>query len=759
MTLSLRRLALPLLVLAASAASAQPGRLSGTLTEAGTGTPLVGASVVLAPTDRVTASDARGRYAFDDVPAGSYTITVSSVGYATRRAPVAVLAGQTVRLDLALDRTTAEVGEVVVEGRATNLVGVASSASEGFAGREQIALRPLLRVGEVLETVPGAVVTQHSGSGKANQFFLRGFNLDHGTDFAASLDGLPLNLPTHAHGQGYLDVNTIIPELVETVGFRKGPQDAVTGNFSTAGRAEISYVRQLSSGIAQVEGGLNDRVGALFANSHAVGGGDVLYGLRARYTDGPWVNSENSGLVSAIAKYSTGTGRDGLTVTATGFYTDWDATDQVPIRAVPADIPRLGAADPTDGGTTGRYALAGTFRRPVGSGALRATAYAAAYHLDLFSNFTYFLDDPDRGDQFEQSERRVYGGADLARDWTMAVGQGATTTLGAQLRHDQIIDVGLHRTDGRQRLSTVRQDDVAETAFGVYAQNETRWTPTLRTLVGLRADALRFDVSSDRDINSGDTADLILSPKAGLALEPWAQTEVYFNAGFGFHSNDARGTVIAVDPASGDPVDPVDPLVRTRAAEVGVRSSALSGLETTLALWAIGLDSELVFVGDAGGTEASDASRHLGVEWTNHYEPLDWLRMTLDVALTDSRFTEGDDLRIENSVGRVVTGGVYAGRPEGWVASVQVRHLGPRPLSGDGAVTSDASTLVNARAGYRIGPVGVTLDVLNVFDSEAADVSYFYTSRLPGESAAGVEDVHVHPVIPRTARLTVRARF
>ncbi len=739
------------------------GTVEGVVRDAEDRTPLPGVNVALGGTERGTTSGADGSFEIADVAAGTYTLRASFIGYEAVARSVAVRAGATVRVDVALAPSATGLGEIVVEGRAANLVGVAGAASEGRVGQAQLAARPLLRVGEVLETIPGTIVTQHSGSGKANQFFLRGFNLDHGTDFAASVEGVPINLPTHAHGQGYLDLNWLIPELIEGIAFEKGPQNVAAGDFATAGRAEIRLARRLDAGIAKVEGGIDDYYEGLFANSSPLGGGDLLYGVRARYYDGPWTNPEHSALASGVVKYSAGTARSGYSLTALGYHHEWDATDQVARRAVEqGEVARLGTLDPTNGGATGRYTLAGAWQRAAPAARTRANAYAAYYHLNLFSNFTYFLDNPTDGDQFEQADRRLYTGADVAHEWlTQWFGQSSTNTVGAALRHDQIFGVGLFNTRSRQRIGTVRDDEVAQTSVGAYLENETRWTDWLRTTLGVRGDAFRFDVASDLDANSGVETAFIASPKLGVALGPWADTEYYLNLGLGYHSNDARGTTIRFDPGSGEAVDPVDPLVRTRGAEVGARTAVIPGLQAGLALWTIGLESELVFVGDAGGTEPSDASAHVGVEWTTFYEVTDWLDLTLDVALTESRFTEGEpgEDRIENSIGRVVSGGVYAGRATGLFGSLQLRHFGPRPLTADGRIEAAATTLLNLKAAYRFRRVSVALDVLNLTDSKDADVSYFYASRLPGEAAGGVEDVHFHPVIPRTARLSATVRF
>lgn len=329
--------------------------------------------------------------------------------------------------------------------------------------------------------------------------------------------------------------------------------------------------------------------------------------------------------------------------------------------------------------------------------------------------------------------------------------------MGAEVRHDQIFEVALFETDDRERLNTVRDDAVAETSLGAYLENETRWADKVRTVVGLRGDAFRFDVDGQIEANSGLEADVIASPNLSLTLGPWHATEYYLNLGLGYHSNDARGTTIAVDPNTGEPVSPVDPLVQSRGAEVGLRTAVLSGLQSTLALWYVGLESELVFVGDAGGTEASGASAHYGLEWTNFYRPLDWLTFNLDVALTESHFTDAPAAsnEIPNSIGRIITGGVAAGFPTGWLGSLRVRHFGPRPLTGDGRIESAATTLLNAKTGYRFNRFELSLDVLNLLGSEDPDIGYYFRSRLEGEPSSGVADVHFHPVLPRTARLAV----
>jgi hypothetical protein len=661
------------------------------------------------------------------------------------------------------DEAIMQLEPVLVTGRAADLLGVVSSASQGQVGQSELATRPLLRPGEILEVIPGLAVTQHSGTGKANQYFLRGFNLDHGTDFSTRIDGMPVNLPTHAHGQGYLDLNFLIPEIIETVEFGKGPYYAEAGDFSSAGTAEIRLFRTLPHGLVKFGVGEDDFYRLVVAHSAPLGPGTLLYAFEGRYYNGPWDRPENLRKFSGVMRYTLDHGHTGLALTAMAYASKWDASDQIPARAVAQGlISRLGALDTSDGGETSRYSLSGEWWYKWGNGTTRANAYVVYYALNLFSNFTFFLDDPVNGDQFEQEDRRVVAGGSVSHTWaTDWLGMSMEHTLGLQVRHDAITEVGLHHTRQRARLSTVRSDEVAETSLGLYYRQQTQWLPKLRTVVGLRGDIFIFDVASDNLANSGSRADSIVSPKFSLVLGPWASTEIYLNGGFAFHSNDARGTTITVDPQTGEAAARVDPLVRSKGAEIGVRSTFIPGLNTTLAFWYLELDSELLFVGDAGNTEASRPSRRYGVEWTNFYKITPWLTLDADFAFTHSEFRDDDPTgeRIPGAFESVIAAGVTADLPYNLFGSMRVRYFGPRPLIEDNSVRSDSTTLVNLELGYKYKQFVAQLDVLNLLNSRDHDITYFYASRLPGEPAGGVEDIHFHPVEPRTVRLYLTYKF
>jgi hypothetical protein len=637
-------------------ASAQTTSLWGTVKDE-TGGTLPGVSSELksgGAAPRLTTTGAAGTYSFDGVPAGAAELTFTLINFSVARRETIVPRAGRARIDAVLH--LALHADVVVTGKSTftnladadhpaeSLVGIAQSASQGAITARQLDARPMARAGEVLETVPGVIISQHSGEGKASQYYLRGFNLDHGTDFATMVAGMPVNLPTHGHGQGYTDLNFLIPELVSGIQYSKGPYFAEQGDFATAGAANISYVNSLAQPIVSVAGGEQMFGRALFAASPRVGGGSLLSAIEVGHNDGPWDRPDDFRTINGLVRYTRGDTSRGFSLTAMGYRARWNSTDQVPRRAIDSGlIGRFGALDATDGGETYRYSGSLEWQRSRGNAATRVTAHGIGYDLDLFSNFMFFLDDPERGDQFEQADHRFITGAKVShRRLERWFGRSVQNTFGVQLRNDDITSVGLYRTAARRRLGTIRQDRVLETSAGAYAQNEIAWSPWLRTLAGARLDGYRFGVDSGLPEDSGTRRAALVSPKGGVALGPFRGTEIYANAGNGFHSNDARGTTIARDPSTGESVDPVTPLVRATGAEVGVRTVAIPHLQSSLAIWSLSIDSELVFVGDAGTTEAGRPSHRYGVEWANYYRPRPWLVFDGDLSLSRSHFTDGD---------------------------------------------------------------------------------------------------------------------
>lgn len=643
----------------------------------------------------------------------------------------------------------AEVAPLYVWGKREGLIGKANSASEGEVSFAAYADRPMLRPGELAEVIPGLAVTQHSGTGKANQYFLRGFNLDHGTDFSVSFDGVPLNLRTHAHGQGYLDLNGITPEFVETIDYRKGPYSAQVGDFSAAGAADFRAFATLPDSFLEAQVGQH-------GFGRLVGGFNLpeemgMVGVDLQGGDGPWVNDERLRRASVLARV----GKGAWSISALAYGSRWRSTDQVPQRAIEAGaISRLGTIDDTDGGKTSRFILAAHWRPDADT---QAMVYAQKYRVNLWSNFTYFLDDPVHGDQFEQAEDRWVLGASGSRAWTLS--DDWTVRVGGETRYDRIGRIGLYRTQARQRLSTDREDRVDELSGGVWS--EATWSSgPVRATFGLRADAIGVDVQSDTSANSGSRTQGFISPKLALAYRVSPTLELYADAGRGYHSNDARGAVATVAPVTQDPIDPVSLFAAATGGEVGARYER-GGLNASLAVWTLNLTSELVYSGDGGDTEATDGTRRLGVEALMNWVVRPGLNLDVSGALTRARYRNaaGGADRIPNALDYVLTAGATVALTATSSVQVTVRRLGPAALIEDNSARSKPATVANLSYGYRFTRAKLSLEVLNVFDSSDNDITYFYASRLPGEPAEGVDDYHLHPMEPRQVRASVRYPF
>ncbi|MDO3522928.1 TonB-dependent receptor [Ralstonia pseudosolanacearum] len=680
--------------------------------------------------------------------------------------PLSALAGGLQQPEVQLETTT-------VVGSAAAAAATGEAASQGYVPRAQLENRPLLRPGELLETVPGLIVTQHSGDGKANQYFLRGFNLDHGTDLATTVAGMPVNMRTHAHGQGYTDLNFLIPELVSGIAYKKGTYFAEEGDFSAAGAVRIDYADKLPHGLAQFELGEYGYRRGLLADSRAVGPDTLLYGFEWLGENGPWVVPEGVHKLNGVLRYTLPLGGgERVTVTGMAYRNTWQSTDQVPQRAIDQGlIARFGAIDPTDGGMASRYSLSADWLRPLADGQLKANAYVIKSRLTLFSNFTDALANPMLGDQFEQFENRVTTGINASRTWFGELaGHDSETEIGSQTRYDRLDPILLADTVARQPYALVRSDTVDETSTALYLRNSIQWRPWLRTLAGLRADQFWYRVGSSNPRNSGSGAEHIVAPKLGVVLSPTAGTDVFVNWGRGYHSNDVRGATTTVDPASGNPVRKVSVLVPATGYEVGVRTKALArDLQLSASLWRLDIGSELVFAGDTGTTQPSRPSRRTGVELAAYYKPSPDLILDADAAFSRARFRDADPAgdHIPEAIQTTASAGMSwtHGR---WTLGARLRYFGPRPLIEDNSVRSASSFLVNLKAGYRVRKnVRVFVEVLNALNRKANDIDYDYASLLKGETspvdasgaATGINDRHIHPAEPRTVRAGIAWTF
>ena len=804
----------------APVARLDPVQLSGTVVDT-SGAPISAAVVQVQSANRTllrtTESDLNGSFTISALPAGNYRLVVSRADFESKEIPVTIGTESPApfRISLAVGTVSTSVN---VQGRSDDLVGIAGSATQGTVGAAEIGDRPILRSGEVLETIPGVIITQHAGGGKANQYFLRGFNLDHGTDIAISLDGMPLNLPSHAHGEGYSDMNIVIPELVERTDFQKGPYYANVGNYGSAGSANVVFYKALPENFFQVEGGMYGYGRAVFGVSQKLGSGNLLFGGEAYYDDGPWTHPDGYAKFNGLLTWSQGDDAKGFSITARGYHGKWNSSDQIPVTATPL-VGFFGALNPTDGGNSQRYSLQAEWHRETARSKTKITVYGFYYDLDLFSDFTYYLDDPVKGDQFEQQDRRWVTGFDARHTiFSQWFGHKVENTFGLQVRNDWVHN-GLYRTENRVRtdkndINACDDDPIdacnanpnlvavlpadtdvnkfTDTMIGFYVENKIQWADKFRTVLAVRGDEALYDVTNLTPgyvaaelpgapvinfaaANSGTANKFLPSPKASLIFGPWAKTEVYVQGGFGFHSNDARGATQTMQPISPDNPFPtatarIPALVPTKGTEVGVRTSAFSHLQSTLSLWYLHSESELQQDGDTGGTVASlNPSNRYGVEWANYYTPLEHWAFDFDLADSRAFFTAIDaadaapnspgGTRVPEAVGLVASAGATMHEYKRFSASLRLRAFGPRDLTSDGIYRSSATVLLNAEVRYRINKKwSFVVEALNLLNRKDHDIDYAYTSRITPTAEAAFTDVF-HPVEPLQMRFGLRRTF
>jgi hypothetical protein len=664
--------------------------------------------------------------------------------------------------------------EVEVVGSRYSLLGIADSANEGAVGQAQISNRVVARTGEVLEVVPGLIVSQHSGDGKANQYFLRGFNLDHGLDFKLSLDGMPINQRSHAHGQGWADLNPIIPELISSIHYRKGPYYAAEGDFANAGSANIFYSDKIDKGLASFGLGQNGYYRTLLANAPKFHDGNLLYALELSHYNGPWDTPDNYRKYNGILRYSEGTSANGFNLTAMAYSGKWNSTDQIPYDDYKqGKISRWGSMDTSSGANASRYSLSGEWRRADTSGTWLAQAYVIQNFLDLYSNFEYAATS-----QFNQRDSRVTSGLNVARSWDVkGMGKEATNTLGIQIQNDNIHN-GLQGTTRRVNnncsgldgnlekiIAQCRTDHINQSSLGLYAENHVHWNDWFRTVAGLRGDYFRFNnlglTSSTPGINNTATVnDFITSPKLNVVFGPWTRTEYYYSVGNGYHSNDARGVTAGSGIRSNG-------LVRTFGQEVGIRTEIINGLQTTLALFQLDNASEIVYIGDAGRTEDSGRrSRRTGFEFNNYFKATKWLTIDADFAYAKARFrdpsTSGEGNFIAGAVEGVASVAAIIDNQGPYSGSLQLRYFGPRPLTEDNTLRSNSTATVNGKLGYRVNKdTKLELIGFNLLNSEHSAIDYAvdtYTGVGGTSNTAGPYRVF-HPIEPRSFRVLLITRY
>jgi len=660
-----------------------------------------------------------------------------------------------------------KLDEIVVTAERMGLIGTATTSSQGVVVDDELALMPAFRPGQLLETVPGLVVTSHSGEGKANQYLMRGINLDHGTNLAVFVDGMPINEPTHTHGQGYTDLNFMIPELTTNIQFTKGPYFAGEGDFALVGSVHLSYLDTIGDEASATIGTLGFRR-YVATGASAVGAGALLGALELQHYDGPWDNPDEQRKLNAVLRYSAGDQNRGYSVTGMFYDGVWNATTDQPVRAMTEGlISRFGSLDPSDGGRARRASLSTQYHNAVGDGQWAANGYVIGNHLTLWNNFTHYLADPVNGDQEAQQEDRTTIGGEVSYARSAALfGLNNEFTAGLQARHD-VTAVSRIPTKDRMELPAAdnplgfsERDHARLGTVGGFAQATTHWASWLRSVLGVRED---YASGRDAGTNAGSASRALLQPKGSLIFTPAATTEFYLSAGRGYHSIDLRGVTQA--QSAGQSALPL--LSSASGEEVGVREQFRRNLVATLSVFRMTFQSETTYNPDAGMDFAGPGSRREGVELNVTYQALRWLEFYVSVAGSRARYaTVYDDGT--GHVGNYVPGApnvigsltTYVKDLGPWSGGLEYRYLGPEPLTPDHAIIGHGYGEWNGDAHYAFDSGwSLGLALYNILDQRANAADFWYGDRLSGEPAGGVNDVHIHPIEPRTVRFTITKAF
>ncbi|TGE21941.1 TonB-dependent receptor [Hymenobacter aquaticus] len=737
-----------LLLLSSAGAWAQsPASIRGIITDSLSGQRLPGVGIRLEGQPGGTASDALGVFRLDNLPAGTYAVRASALGYRSPAVTVTLTAGATQTVSLRLAAVALNLREVTVSQP--------RDPNQSLATITQIdqVLRPLNSAQDLLPLVPGLFIAQHAGGGKAEQIFIRGFDVDHGTDFNVSVDGLPVNMVSHAHGQGYADFHFTIPETVEALKVYKGPYTARFGDFATAGAGEFSTKTSLPHSTAKLELGQFDTRRALLMldllpqDKHLLSQNTESAYLATEYffSNSYFDAKQHFKRFNGMAKY-TGllSERTSLMVLGSHFASTWDASGQVPERAIrDGQISRFGSIDPSEGGRTDRTNATAVLTTTLPHDAvLRQQAYFVNYNFNLYSNFTFFLENPVDGDEIQQNEHRdIYGYTGSYERDTRLGSRTLHSVLGVGTRLDDL-DVALRHTVNRAVRDTIVSGHVYEQNVNAYLDETLPLTEKLTLNAALRVDYFRFSFREQRDpAQSGKAGRGRVSPKLNLYYDLTPGVQLFARSGFGFHSNDARAVVVSPE---------ANVLPRAIGYEVGSTFKPVPSLVVNTALWALHLQDELVYVGDGGFTESAGRTRRYGADFSLRYQLTRTLFLDADLNYNHGRLVEAhpDSNRIPLAPTFTSIGGLTLKQPSGLSASLRYRHLNDRPANEYNSVRARGYFLLDAVVSYTRRHFQVGASVENLLNVDWNQAQFDTQSRLPGEAAEGVSELHFTPGTP-----------
>ena len=739
----------------------QKTSLSGVVTSTDSEQGLQGVNIVLKSSAHGTVSGLHGEYQLGDIPEGEQVVIFSFMGYETLE--LKLDSGLTQLANIALAPGSIELSSVTVGARRP-FSAASSKAIRDF----DLKIRPVRSSQEMLQLVPGLIIAQHAGGGKAEQIFMRGFDADHGTDVGIYVDGMPVNMVTHGHGQGYADLHFIIPELIDGLEVYKGPYFSRFGNFGTAGSVSITTTDHPDHNLVKLEGGMFHTAKATTVLRIPTGGShqSAYVAGQYSYTDGPFEHPLGFSRANIFGKFHTHlTANSELGLSMGAFSSAWDASGQIPPRAIDNGIiNRWGAIDPLEGGATGRYNLSVDYHFMEGyEHDFQLQAFVSQYDFKLYSNFTFWLNDSLNGDMIEQNDHRQILGINARYSYYKSLENlRAYTRVGATFRSDHI-DLSLWKSPDRMRMTPQTDHTVAETNMAFWVEEELIFSSLFRMQLGLRGDYFVFDVIDNLDPavlspgdihhGSGYEQAAILSPNLNLVLSPVPSLDIYLNGGTGFHSNDARDVIHSIN-------SDITTLPRAIGTELGIRVGNGKPFLVTLAGWYLHLEEELVFVGDEGTTESSGETRRIGVDAEVRLQLAKWIWADLDLNLSDGRYvnesTGADYIPLAPRVSS--QGGVSFQHPSGLEGAVRYRYIGDRPANEDNSVVALGYFIGNVIVAYRFQGLKIFAQLENVLNTSWNEAQFDTESRLFDE-AYPISELHFTSGNPFNIQLGISYEF
>ena len=733
-------------------ALSQESTIQGIVRDQETNETLVAGHVVIKELNIGTSTNDVGAFFFDEITPGNYTLEVSYIGFAKKSIPIVIGSSENEYLDIDMKPSAIRIEDIEVNQNP--LLNAKSIAAL------DLKLRPISNSQEVLKIVPGLFIAQHAGGGKAEQIFLRGFDIDHGTDISLKVDGMPVNMVSHAHGQGYSDLHFLIPETIKRVEFDKGSYYAKEGNFNTAGYANFSTRDRLEQNSLKLEVGQfgTFRTVGMFnlINSDDKNKPSLFLATEYSRTDGYFESPQDFNRFNALLKFQQNISPNKtLTLSASGFSSRWDASGQIPVRAVEdGTITRFGAIDDTEGGKTSRFNLNSKMTtRLKNGGYMENQLFFNRYDFNLVSNFTFFLNDPVYGDQITQTESRDIIGSNNSYWFSNPLfGLAGSTEIGTGFRYDMVNDNSLARTFQKTEvIDQVALGDVREFNYFAFIEEQVDLSSKLSLIAGLRYDLFNFDYSDQlKEVDDNPVTEGILSPKLQLGYQLTSSLNIYAKTGIGYHSNDSRVVVAQ----QGQQILP-----KAFGWDIGTIWKPIDRLMVNIAAWRLSLDQEFVYVGDEGIVEPSGATLRSGIDLSLKYQINDWLFFNTDLNITDPRSLEEEG---QNFIPLAPTftsiGSLYFKSKRGISSSLNYRYLDNRPANEDYSVTAEGYFLLDAKVNYTIGNYDFGLTIENVTNTEWREAQFETESRLRNESAS-VSEIHFTPGTPFQARLSATVKF